>query len=305
MLFHTILFLGSLAASPPDATEVPRWYAVVLENGERLKARFVSEDDRSYVFAYQGAPLRIEKGKVKSIEPLAGPGGSDPAGTAKDEAGGGAPGAGAKDPDEEKFRDAVEALGSESDAESRASFSILAESLSKSRRVVHEALSHRNFHVRQLAVKILGEKGNADEDLKAVAALLLDEKLGVRRAAVYAMRALGPKGLPELLRYLPAESDANNRKLAVKTFQHWEDKRAVEPLVAHLGGETDGGVRNFIAVALRVLTRKNFGTDAGAWSSWLELERQKGELEKILPPKAKDARTAPDRDAEEVKDARE
>ena len=56
------------------------------------------------------------------------------------------------------------------------------------------------------------------------------------------------------------------------------------PLVSLLGREPDSGVRNFIAIALRVLTRKDFGTDAGAWAGWLELERQRGQLEKILPP---------------------
>jgi hypothetical protein len=305
MLFHTSLFLGLLAATPPDSTESPRWYTVVLQGGERMAARFVSEDEKSYVFAFQGAPLRIEKEKVKALEPLAGPE-SDPAGSGADVPAGGKPGAGEKDPDEGKFRDAVEALGSTRDAESRAAFSILAADLSRSRRVVHEALSHRNFRIRTLAVKLLGEKGKADEDVKAVTPLLLDEKLGVRRAAVFAVRALGPTALPELVRYLNAEPEANNRKMAVKTFQHWEDRRAIEPLVSLLGRERDSGVRNFIAVALRVLTRKDFGTDAVAWTSWMEQERQKGDLEKILPRKTKDGPEAVlEQEAEEVSDDRE
>ena len=87
-----------------------------------------------------------------------------------------------------------------------------------------------------------------------------------------AIRRLGKAegGLAAILEYLPAETDPNNRKMAVKTLQEWRDPAALPVLAELLKSEKDKGVRNFLARALEVMTGENHGDDAEAWETCLE-----------------------------------
>jgi len=59
----------------------------------------------------------------------------------------------------------------------------------------------------------------------------------------------------------------------VKTFQRWNDARAVAPLVDRLAHEGDGGVQDFIACALEAITGQKLERDSEAWASYLIQER--------------------------------
>jgi hypothetical protein len=87
-----------------------------------------------------------------------------------------------------------------------------------------------------------------------------------------AIRRLGKEqgGLAAILEYLPAETDANNRKMAIKTLQEWRDEAALPVLVSVLKSEKEKGVRNFLSRALEVMTGENHGDDTEAWQACLE-----------------------------------
>ncbi len=247
------------------AGEEGKWYDLELDDGKRMVAQFRAEEEDAYTFSFEGDVLSIEKSAIRKMEPSSRTGDGRPV-----------------TPEEERIRVAVEGLASEGSDEVLRAYRLLSRVFPSSRPSIHHALTHRSPRVRALAVKLLGERGTAREDLEAAAGRLSDEKSSVRLAAVMALRALGGEGLPDLVRYLPTETVPNNRKMAVKTLQVWRDRRAVAPLVDLLAKETEAGVRTFIAGALETLTGQSFGQDANAWTAYCIEETRRQEMKRIL-----------------------
>jgi len=273
--------------------EEPGWYRVQLADSTFLTARLLNEEGNYYVFSFEGAVLRVEKKNVRGMQRLTGPENEAAAPKAPEKGPSKAPRstkAGdkadkGKEVDQaraDQIRNAVESLGEAGNVEK--AYQSLSKDFEEARPFLHAALSHQSPRVRTLATKLLGEKGAADEDLVPVAGRLADPRPEVRLAATMAVRALGPKGLQALVEYLDKENVPNNRKMAVKTFQRWNDPRAVAPLVERLSREKDKGVQGFIEVALESLTGKKLGRDPQAWAAYLTEEERHRELDKLTEP---------------------
>ena len=138
--------------------------------------------------------------------------------------------------------------------------------------VLIEGITRANSRGQSFAIQVLGENGSAPAHTKVLIPCLKSSSQKVRLAASMAIRRLGKAegGLAAILEYLPAETDANNRKMAVKTLQEWRDPAALPVLAELLKSEKDKGVRNFLARALEVMTGENHGDDAEAWETCLE-----------------------------------
>lgn len=302
-----ILALPTLAG----AGEETRWYRVELKSGQDFTGRYMSDEKDFHVFSFQGETLRVAKNEVKSLTPLgrspgtpagASAAGEDPKGDGAEITAGDGPepkrGKGLVTDDQ--LRDAIEELSAQNDDAVQSAYRLLSANFEDARPFIHLALSHQSSRVRKLSVKLLGEKGTAQDDLKWTVKMLSDDKPMVRLAAVLAIRTLGPDGYLELIKYLETEIEPNNRKLAVKTFQQWREVRAVAPLISRLQHEPDEGVRNFIAVALEFLTRKSLGTDANAWSEYLANDQEQKNLQKILEMEAASRRSGAEGAGEKV-----
>jgi HEAT repeats len=271
---------------PGTAVAEPGWYRVDLEKGCGFTARLLGEEGAFYLLSYEGAVLRVEKGAVRRLarveaEPEEPAGGEPPAGEEAGREPARREPASADRSLEESLRDAIETLASLDEAAVDRSYDLIAKEIATARPMVHLALSHRHPRVRALATKVLGEMGVPEKDLAAAAARLSDKKPEVRLAAVMAVRALGPAALPQLVECLAAETVPNNRKMAVKTLELWEDARAVAPLAGRLAQEEDEGVREFIACALESLTGQRLGADAEAWAAYLIQAKRDRELEAV------------------------
>lgn len=187
----------------------------------------------------------------------------------------------------EEYRAAARILETSTDFDNLLeALEILREGFPESRVVLHECARSRVAQARSFALRALGEKGDPEKDLPVAEAALRDPDKNVRFAAVMAIRSFGTAGLAKLLEYLPGETEPNNRKMAIKTLQHWGDKKAVPPLVRLLRNEKDRGVRNFIVTALEVLTRCRFGDDIEAWEAHAERLALQEQAERLLgePP---------------------
>ena len=145
---------------------------------------------------------------------------------------------------------------------------VLSEGYPDSRAIVVQTTKRGTSLQRKFAFKILGERGNAKDDLKVVTVGLSDRNAKVRLAAAMAIRRLGPEGFPELRKYLLRETDDNNLKMAIKTLQEWKLEEGVTPLVQLLEKNDDRGVRNFCFVALTRLTGKKLGKSVEAWKAY-------------------------------------
>ena len=300
-----LIVLALLVAGPVRGGEETRWYLVEFSSGEHLSARFIAEEKDFYIFNFQGAPMVIAKSGVAKISPLSPPGAAaggsvgsaapSPASSAagapaeapapKDTAAAPAPtqagggGAGPEGPlTDEAIRDAIEAMASEDDGLVASAYRSLRRSFPAGRALIHEASRHHSPRVRTLCLKLLGERGEAKEDLRVVADRLSDESAPVRLAAGKALRALGPQGLTELVNYLPGERESGIRKMAIQTLKDWRDQRAVTPLVGLLDKEPDHGVRRFIVGSLETLTHQNIGDNPRAWRDYLSQDRFNGEV---------------------------
>ena len=138
--------------------------------------------------------------------------------------------------------------------------------------VLIEGVTRGNSRGQAFAIQVLGENGSAADHTKVLVPCLRSSSPRVRLAASMAIRRLGKGegGLAAILEYLPAETDANNRKMAVKTLQEWRDTAALPVLAELLKSEKDKGVRNFLSRALEVMTGESHGDDAEAWQACLE-----------------------------------
>ena len=282
VLVAAALFLPAL----PSAAQEARWCTVELRGGERFTARLVSEEADSYLLTYQGLPLRVPRSRVVRMERPVPPQATVLA-KARAWAGMTAPAApppvprGSKSPSGEELQDALETLASADDGAVLDAFRTLSESFPGTRALIHAALSHRSPRVRTLAVKLLGEKGSVEDDLDRILPSLDDARPEVRLAAVRAVRELGPSGLPALLKSIPGEEEAGIRKLAVKTIEHWRDRRALGPLVERLAAEPDQGCRGFIVSALETIAGVRLGADPQAWETFLMEDRLANDAKRL------------------------
>lgn len=145
---------------------------------------------------------------------------------------------------------------------------VLADAFPASRPQLHRAVTRGPAITRCIALKTLGEEGEASHDLPVVLEGLKDAHQRVRAAAVLAVRHLGSDGLPALVRYLSAEPVPNNRKAAVKTLRLWRDPRSVDAVIGLLETEPNSGVRFFCVEALGELTGRHYGDDIEAWRDY-------------------------------------
>lgn len=173
--------------------------------------------------------------------------------------------------DVERFRAAMKVIETSMDTQQLVkAMAVLREAYPRSRPVLVEAVEKGSVKKKAFAIQVLGEHGKAEDDMNVVVPALKDSREKVRLATVMAIRRLGKSGLKPMLEYLPREESANNRKMAIKTLQHWNDPAACPVLVRMLTTEKDEPVRNFIVTALEYMTRKKLGNDAAAWESYLE-----------------------------------
>ncbi len=255
----------------------PGWYLLEFQEGQRLTLKVLGQEEGSFRCYYQGANFPVSNQQIKLLVRLS---------ELKRDAA-----AGSLTPlEEEKIREAIEALAAQEGGEAELAFELLRKEFASSRKILHEALAHRETQVRKLVVKLLGEEGNADDDLQPLIPLLKDSEDRVRLAAVMALRKLGPKALEAFLEYLRWEPVANHRKMAVKTLARWHQPEAVSPLVARLEEESDSGVKKFIAGALKTITRQDLGEDVEAWKGYLEEMQRQKEVEELKVPQRKEGK---------------
>lgn len=170
-----------------------------------------------------------------------------------------------------RFREALATLQSSTELlEIKRSLQVLRDGFPASRPVLHAAAGASSARVRGLAIKLLGDQGNVDEDLDVVAKALDDKTSSVRMAAVMALRRLGKEGSPAIVRHLPRELEPNIRKMAVMNLKIWGDPDAIPVLARSLRKERDRGVRRHTVRALRSLSGKIYGDDTDAWVAFAE-----------------------------------
>jgi hypothetical protein len=163
---------------------------------------------------------------------------------------------------------------------------VIREGFPSTRPLLHQHAAKGSVKEKCFALQVLGEQGTVEQDLEIVTSALKDPHPRTRLSAVMAVRKLGKDGLRPLLDYLPGESEANNKKMAIKTLQHWGDKAALPALVRLLKTEKDNGVREFLVTALEFITRQRFGGDAAAWETYLVNEADRQQALDLLKPKA-------------------
>jgi len=168
----------------------------------------------------------------------------------------------------ERFQSAVAVLDSSDKTQDLLeAMKTLREGFPASRSVLVESAKIGSIRVKCFAIQVLGEKGDAKNDLGVVVPALKDQTVKVRLTAVMALRRLGKEAYEHLTAYLPGEKDPNNRKMAVKTLQEWDAKESVPLLVRLLKKEKEQSVRNFIVRALEGLTKRKRGDDVAAWEA--------------------------------------
>ncbi len=291
-----VCFLFWFAAASLRGAESPGWYTVELKTGASLTAKLLSQDEDALVFSFQGNMIRLDRSDVRRLERTAASSLPTEAavrstnvfpavGPAREKTEIDAPRPGQSPEDEERMEailDAIEQLASSDDGAARQAYGRLQKEFALARPLLHIALRHQSPRVRSLAVKLLGEKGTAAEDLSVVSALLTDERAGVRLSAVMAVRTFGPDGFADLIRYIEKEKVPNNRKIAVKTFYRWKEKRALVPLAERLARESDDGVKNFIVDTLEGISGLKLGRDPVVWTAYLTQQEHAEELERIM-----------------------
>jgi HEAT repeat protein len=169
--------------------------------------------------------------------------------------------------------DAIEALASMDPPTRIRAYRVIQDYFPGCRPFVHGALRHREARVRKLAVKVLGENGEARHDLAPATTLLRDPEGTVRLAAVMAIRELGPDtALEPTLAHIRWEPEINIRRMSIKNLRRWKDSRAVPTLKQLLRSEEDRNVRVSIARALDAITGLGLGESPRAWLQHLDRE---------------------------------
>jgi HEAT repeat protein len=192
------------------------------------------------------------------------------------------PGAGKASAEAESFQAAMKVIATSMDTNDLVeAMAVLRKGYPQSRPVLVDAVEKGAVKTKTFAIQVLGEHGKAEVDMPIVVPTLKDSREKVRLAAVMAIRRLGKTGLKAMLEYLPREESANNRKMAIKTLQQWNDLSACPPLVRMLKTEKDEGVQSFIVTALEFMTRKKLGNDVGAWEAYIEQKALNEQFEQL------------------------
>lgn len=239
------------AAAPPAAAPRttnfggPGWYRATLKSGEAIQVKILRKRGEYFDCQLGGTVLELHRSQLATLDPLS-------AGSSKAD---------------EALRDAVSDLGDTNRRTWLNARARLRKAFPDSRDVLTEALSNHESRIRVLAVQILGEEGKADEDGDLVARMFRDSNESVRRAAIFALRALGPfeKGKKALLGLIDREAEANLKKAAVKTLERWKARELAGDLVTRMEFEEDRGVRKFMGQALAYFLEVDFGDDVEAW----------------------------------------
>lgn len=203
----------------------------------------------------------------------------------------------------EAFRAALAELGRSSNASTGPEHSarlakaadVLRKGYPDSRPVLVEALQSDSALVRVFAVRILGEKGKGDEDVRLVSSALSDTSPKVRLAAVMAVRRLGGDGFRKVAEHLRREPERNVRKMGVETLEFWKSPDAVLCLVRLLENEKEPQVRKFIVDSLQTLTsRREIGDDLAAWrraaEEWIDAQESEKLLDTLKNKNAKEGK---------------
>ena len=171
-----------------------------------------------------------------------------------------------------RYEEALDQLGSAYDVgEMKRYLKILSDGLPDARPVlVAGARQSSSPRLRALALKLLGDHGEAKTDLEVVAEGLRDRVSSVRMAAVMALRRLGEPAFQVTLRHLPSEVEPNIRKMVVRNLKILGNPAAILPLASSLRKEKHRGVRKYTVRALRSLSGEMFGDDADTWVSFAE-----------------------------------
>ncbi len=192
-----------------------------------------------------------------------------------------------KSADDEKMRryeEALDQLATADDVRAMKRYlKILSDGFPASRPVLVEAARRSSSpRLRALALKLLGDHGEAKTDLEVVAEGLRDRVSSVRMAAVMALRRLGEPAFQVTLRHLPREVEPNIRKMIVRNLKILGNPAAILPLARSLRNEKHRGVRKYTVRALRSLSGETFGDDADTWVSFAEDYVDRKNAERIL-----------------------
>jgi len=269
------VLIACLVAPAAEGGESSAWYVAELEDGASLTGKLLSTGETSFVLQFQGEVLELAKSRLQYLRKATLP--------VKTES---PRGETAADGEARAARvlEAIEALGSQDTVASDRAFGVLVKEIETARPLLHAALVHRSPQVRVFLTKLLGEAGTAEEDLESVSGRLSDAVPEVRLAAIMAIRKLGPRGGQALLDHLERESVPNNRKMAVKAFQVWNDRSAVDRLLRYQPHEKDPGVQRFLETALETLIGRR-GRSPGAWAAHLQKMREEASASPKPSPK--------------------
>lgn len=135
-------------------------------------------------------------------------------------------------------------------------------------------LNHESFWVRAGTIRLLAQM----RDAKAVApllALLDDKDPDVRSAAADALPAFrDAKTLDPLITRLMKDDSPAVRKAAATALGDLAARPAVDALIASLS-DRDAEVRSACAIALRKITKQDFGENAQKWRDWQKGPKKK------------------------------
>jgi HEAT repeat protein len=191
-----------------------------------------------------------------------------------------------------EYRAALDVLRRSSDtAKLAAALKTLGDGYPESRPALVESISKESPRVRALAIKVLGQEGEAEKDLPLITRALADRHRRVRLAAVMALERFLPASFEDLVHHIPNEKEPNNRKMAIVVLERWGNGKAIPYLVRWLELEEDAGVRKFCTRALETLTGEKLGDSARAWRDYLEARRLREAARKARAAASKNAAT--------------
>jgi translation elongation factor EF-Ts len=136
------------------------WYHVTYTNGHEVTMHIEVATRTGFIARYEGTTVEIADNQVHEIKSIADHHRDEPGSLSVE--------------DEIAVRDAIEQLGTMDTQAAIRAFAEVSKRFPDCRSVVHENLSHRVKRVRKLLVKLLGENGDAANDLEVVKPLLAD-----------------------------------------------------------------------------------------------------------------------------------
>lgn len=137
-------------------------------------------------------------------------------------------------------------------------------------------LKDKDTYVRETAAKALqGIDPNwrntkaAKQAVSEFIAALKDKDSIVREGAAWALGAVKDPLTVELLVVLLKDENYPVRRTTILALGEMNDRRAVEPLINALRDE-DSSIRDLAGIALRKITKENYGENIDKWQEWWE-----------------------------------